>query len=69
VLWRVADFSLLGPNHAFQYCNRLQVEHRGAIPAIINNNYLNGPLTQAFEPNKMLAEDLKEVGLELQPAK
>ena len=44
-------------------------EHGGAITAIIDNNYINRPPTQAFEPNRMLAEDLKKIGSELQPAK
>ena len=59
----------LGANPAFQRCNRMLAEHGGALTAIIDDNYINGPPAQAFEANRMLAEDLKEVGLELQPAK
>ena len=39
------------------------------MTAIIDNNYINGPLVQAFEANKILAKDLREVGFELQPKK
>ena len=60
---------LLGVSPAFHRCNRLLAEHGGALPAIINNNYTSGPPYQAVEANRMLTEDLKEVGLTLQPAK
>ena len=59
----------LGVNPAFQRCNRMLAEHGGALTAIIDDNYISGPPAQAFEPNRRLTEDLKEVGLELQPAK
>ena len=49
--------------------NRLLAEHWGVITSIINNTYTNGPPTPAFEANWMLAEDLKQMGLELQLTK
>ena len=47
----------------------MPVNHGGAIIAIIDDSYINEPPVQAFEANRMLAEDLKKVGLELQPVK
>jgi hypothetical protein len=58
-----------GANPACQWCNRLLVKHGGAITAIVNDNYINRPPAQAFEANRIIAEDLNEVGLELEPVK
>ena len=60
---------LLGINPAFQRCNRFLAEHGGTLTAIIDDNYISDPPAQAFEANRRLTEDLKEVGLDLQPAK
>ena len=62
-------FFSIDVNRAFRNLCTTLSDCEGGVTGIIDDNYIMGPPDQIFAANKAFAEDLLEVGLELQPTK